>query len=342
MSVRAVVYIGSSSVSGGLISEKKLVFQTEKECRVQEKLDGKIFLDNVGETLKQVMEDLLGAKHGSPEKVIVFLASPFIVGSLDIIRYIAEKPFPVTEKLVGELLMKETDKVKGDPTQSLIDSKIMRFRLNGYTVNEPHDQVVSNLEIAHYLSVASKEATDRFGGIIRSACHHDQVEWHSSSFAIFTTLRDSRPTEQSFFLVDIGGELTELTLVWRGIIRETMSYPIGSHALVRETMIGGEHASIVARAKLESEKNTKKDREYRSEMEWTQSFVDGLQKVLQHRFWSGEIILLVEESPLGPRFAEILRRADLGKTVFSVQSPIVNLLETRVISLLVDFCVKIK
>ncbi|MCC6290915.1 hypothetical protein IT398_02525 [Candidatus Nomurabacteria bacterium] len=342
MSVRAIVYVGSSSVSGGLISEKKLVFQTEKECRVPEKLEGKIFLDDVGETLKRVMADLLGAKMGSPEKVLIFLASPFIVGSLNIIRHTAEKPFSVTEKLVGELLMKETEKIKNDPKQSLIDSKIMRFRLNGYTVNEPHGQVVSNLEIAHYLSVASREVTEKFGGIIRSACHHDQVEWHSSSFAIFTSLRDKRPTEQSFVLVDIGGELTELTLVWRGIIRETMSYPIGSHALVREAMVSGEQASVVARAKLESEGEDKKGRDYKSETEWAESFVAGLEKVLQHRFWSGEIVLLVEEGSLGSRFAKILRQADLGKTIFSAKLPVINLLEPKTLSLLTDFCVKIK
>lgn len=320
MSLVALVHIGSASVSGGLLSDKKLIFATEQECRFTAKLDSKMFLGDVADALKLVMQDLLNAKFGpslsragSPSKVIVFLSAPFVAGQLQMLKQTSEAKFKVTEKLIWELTSRETDKYKTDKQHTVIDSKIMRFFLNGYEIAEPHGQTAQSLEVAHYLSISASEVIAKFKNVIKSACHHEQIEWHSASFATYAVARDWRPKDEGFLLLDIGGELTELSLVWQGIIRESFSFPLGGHAALRQAVASGEsRASGRSALELKHEKKVNK-----TEQEWLASFKSGLEQILHNKFWSGEIILLTEDPTWQNLFGTWLERAELGKIIFN-------------------------
>ncbi|MEK7650473.1 MAG: hypothetical protein AAB364_01220 [Patescibacteria group bacterium] len=320
MSVIALVHIGSASVSGGLLSDKKLIFATEHECRFTEKLDSKMFLGDVADALKLVMQDLLNAKFGSPSKVIVFLSAPFVAGQLQTLKQENQNKFKVTESLIWDLVSRETNKYKTDKQHTVIDSKIMRFYLNGYEIAEPHGQQAQSLEVAHYLSISASEVIAKFKNVIKSACHHEQIEWHSASFANYLLVRDWRPKDEGFLLLDIGGELTELSLVWQGIIRESFSFPLGGHAALRQAVASGESRSSGRSAlELKHEKSTKilEKKVDKTEQEWVNNFKTGLEQVLHNKFWSGEIILLTEDPAWQNLFGTWLEHAELGKIIFN-------------------------
>ncbi|MEK7138534.1 MAG: hypothetical protein AAB787_03430 [Patescibacteria group bacterium] len=318
MSVFALVHIGSASVSGALVDGKKVIFASEQACRFQQKLDSGMFLEDVALALKQVLEDLLKARLGSPSKVVIFLSAPFVAGQLNILRQNNTKPLKVTEKVIADLVLQDTAKFREDKKHIVVDSKIMGFRINGYATAEPHGQSASELEISHYLSISAEAVLAKFRNVIKSACHHDQVEFHSASFTLFSVVRGLQPADESLLLLDIGGEITELTLVWQGIIRETFSFPLGHNALVRHLMASKEATHSVAHASLDldlvDEKNLAK-----VQTEWLKNFQEGLVKVVQHRFWSGEITLLVENSARSSVFTTWLNGASLDKLFFSAK-----------------------
>lgn len=336
MSVSAIIYIGSSSVSGGLLDGKKLIFTAERECHFQEKLDSTIFADTVAEALKLLMNDLLTARAGTPalpagnpSKVTVFLSSPFVAGQLNVLRQSAPKPFRITEKVIWNLIEREEAKLKIDRRHILVDSKTMRFALNGYVVSTPHGQRVSDLELAHYLSIGDNEILTKFRNIIKGACHHEAIAFHSASFAIFSVVRHLRPADESLLLIDVGGEITELALVWQGIIQKTLSFPLGAHALIREVIATRGLTPAVARSHLELGQEKKTDA---VGAEWLDSFMTGISQILQHRFWGGEIILITEDAALGPRFSELLARAPLGKITFSARPVATNTLSREALA----------
>lgn len=312
MSVIALVHIGSVSVSGGLWSDKKLIFATEHECRFTENLDAKLFLGDVADALKLVMRDLLSAKFGSPSKVAVFLSSPFVAGQLQALKREEKDKFKVTEQVIGAMVLEQTNKYRGDRRHIVIDSKITRFILNGYIVSRPHGQRVRTLELAHYLSIASGAVIEKFKNVIKSACHHEQIEWHSASFAAYAVARDWRPQGANFLLLDVGGEITELSLVWQGLIRESFSFPLGGHAVLRRVVAGGESRasgkSMLALGHARTGKVLEK-----AEQQWLANFKTGLETVLPNRFWSGEIVLLTEDPTWNDLFKTWLERATLGE-----------------------------
>ncbi len=335
MSLIAVVHVGSGTVSGALLSGRKIVFATEQECRFQEKLDPQIFSQTIAEAFRAVVQSLSSAKLGSPARVAVFLSSPFVAGRLNLLKQNAEKPFKVTEKLIADLIATEQVKLKADTQHTVIDSKIMRFTLNGYEVAAPHGQRASELEVAHYLSLAPRALVEKLAELVQNAFHHtrEKIEFHSASFASFLVLRHLRPASQSFLILDISAELSELALVWQNVIWETLSYPLGSHSLLREKATKHGIAPAVARATLDEQvaKNISP-----AQLAWLDELERSILNILRHRFWSGEIALIAEDDSLAPVFLRILQTTIPDRSVFSSRRVEVKLLQSGDLGALVD------
>lgn len=339
MSLIAVVHVGSASVSGALLDGKKIIFATETECRFQDKLDPAIFSQTITDSFRSVVQSLANAKLGSPARVAVFLSSPFVAGRLSILKHRDDtKLFRVTEKLVSDLIATEVDKFKQDTQHVVIDSKIMRFALNGYEVTAPHDQKVNELEISHYLSLAPRELVAKLTELVSNAFHHhkNKIDFHSFGFATFLLLRHLRPADQSFLVLDIGGELSELALVWQGVIWETLSYPLGSHSLLRERVAKHTVAPTVARAILEQSGSSSLEKLSSAERAWLDGLEQGVSSIMRHRFWSGKIILIAEDGVLAPVFVNLLQSAGLDKSVSSSRKIKVESLASEMLRGLLD------
>ena len=51
--------------------------------------------------------------------------------------------------------------------------------------------------------------------------------------AFFTTVRDVYKQQENFLLVDIGGEVTDIFMTKKNILRESISFPLGRNFLTR-------------------------------------------------------------------------------------------------------------
>lgn len=317
MSLSAIVHVGSSTISAALVDAKKIIFAASREYRFQEQLDQKVFLDTVAESFKLVLQDLTQAKRGSPSPVTIFLASPFIAGRLNILRRQADRPFKITAGLLSELANTDLEALKKDQRHEVVDSQVMRYMVNGYAVAQPEGQHASNLELAHYVSVGDRELLKKFRDIVKNVFHQDQVRFHSASLAIFASLLRTRPqAHSSLVLLEVGGEVTELSFINQGLIQESFSFPLGSHSLVRDRVQKAQLSPAVAKSHLELG-HAKADT---AEQAWQEQLLTGLKQVVQHGFWSGEVVLLVEDQALCTRFAELLSSELFSKLSFSAKS----------------------
>ncbi|MBI2100264.1 MAG: hypothetical protein HYT48_02920 [Candidatus Vogelbacteria bacterium] len=246
MSSVAIIDIGSTSVGGALLNVSrqprgkkvgKTCVEITKAARhsinFQEEIDIKRFLVGMDNALKQTVAELQANNQSAPSRIICFLSSPFHASQTRLINHAEPKPFTVTPRLVADLMLAELEKFS-DSRHEIIENKIMQIKLNGYPTTAPYRKRASELSLANFVSVASHDTLERFQKIIIGGFHQSRIEWHSFAFTFFNILSEFLGQGHDFLLLDIGGEITELSLSWRSLLWNTASFPLGRNALVRQ------------------------------------------------------------------------------------------------------------
>ena len=186
------------------------------------------------------------AKHGSHRVRHIFctFSAPWYIAHTKTIVINRDEQFVVTEKLIGEILEKDEDDFEksikdGDYSKifkqevEAIERKIIETRLNGYSVNAPYSKKARNLEVSLYTSIVPKELLNMVREIMRSHFHFNVLEFSSAALGIFTMVRDLYPAEENFLIVTIAGEVTEVSVVSKGMLGDTISFPGGRMTLIR-------------------------------------------------------------------------------------------------------------
>ena len=65
------------------------------------------------------------------------------------------------------------------------------------------------------------------------------LELHTVPFAVFRSLGEIIKPDWGFLFADIGGEVSDVSLVREGVLRETVSFPVGKNAAVRKLASSG-------------------------------------------------------------------------------------------------------
>lgn len=245
----AVIELGSASVSGALFGVSadpqdktyQIINTAHAEICARE-ADISLFLDGVRRALTKVLDDL-GKKRGElPAKYFCILSSPFYVTRIEHLTEIREKPFLVTEPLVVELADKQAAELGakepllyaslvGD-RNIVIESKVMQIRLNGYEIREPFGKEARQLDFSQYVSLGSERVINLLRQIIKDQTQ-TEPEFHSFAYCEYHTLRDLHHFNDNFLIVDVGGGVTDLTLVSAGRIVDNDSFPLGQDFLIR-------------------------------------------------------------------------------------------------------------
>jgi hypothetical protein len=241
-----VFHVGSSSVGGAVFSTNreapKILFSATEHLRIEEKVDPAKLLASALQALDKMARELHSQALGAPTRVFCMLASPWYLSETRTIKYRPQDPFIFTEKLADELIQKEIQ-VFGEenaakyPNQEHavrpIELKNIQTILNGYGASRPLNQKANELEMIIFISLASESALQALEDTIHRYFHTGPVKFSSFAMASFTVIRDTYHTDENFLLVDIGGEVTEIFMTKKNVLRESISYPLGKNFLIR-------------------------------------------------------------------------------------------------------------
>lgn len=243
----AVFHIGSSSVCGALFWMResgipKIVFSVKEPINPEEKLETKKFMNLTTKALDVAAEKISRSGMGVPKKIFCVLASPWYVSESRTITFKQDIPFIFNTKLADDLIKKEIKSFeersipkyqKAEGGARTIEIKNLRTMLNNYEVLDPCNQKAKELEMAIFISLCGEEVLSKIEGIIERHFGHSEVHFSSFLMASFTAVRDMNAQQNDFLLVDIGGEVTDITMVKKNILRESASYPIGRNFMIR-------------------------------------------------------------------------------------------------------------
>ncbi len=240
--------IGSSSVGGALFRTQKsgvpkIVLSLREPISLQKTLDIDKFLSLTVKSLEVVVGKIYKAALGRPEEIYCVLSSPWHISQTRVIKMEKNTPFVFSAKVAMELIQKEAALFEeecmakySDENRSLrsIEFKNIKTVLNGYESPSPLDQKARELEMTIFLSMSPEQVLHTIEETVRKCFHFKNIKFSSFKLASFAVMRDVYAHKENFLLIDVDGEVTEISMVKKNVLRESVSYPLGCNFIIRK------------------------------------------------------------------------------------------------------------
>lgn len=333
----AIFDIGSSSVSGALalIPDKKsdgipkIIHTAHSEIPFQENLDFDRFLHLMLKSLEETAIKMAKGNRAVPKKVFCFLASPWCATQTRVISHSRNTPFMFTEKMAAELIEKELKAFENSELKKyadvgsaaeIIESKNIEISLNGYKTAKPFGKYAHEVEMTLFVSMSPKTILDLVEEKIHTFFHVSGIHFHSFVFSSFVAVRDMFPENDDFLLADIGGEITDISMVKNDVISESASFPYGKNFLIRRissslNKLPAEALSLLSiyvAGKLESSMVRKMEGALKkARNEWLAHFQESLSG-LSSAFLP-ETVFLTADKDVSPWFAETIAKEEFSQ-----------------------------
>ncbi|MFM7088717.1 MAG: hypothetical protein ACKOW9_04275 [Candidatus Paceibacterota bacterium] len=244
--------VGSASVGGALFLKNntgapKIMYALRETIRLEPNLDQHAFVSNTMKTLREVAGRICISGFSKPDEVHCVLSSPWFDSQTRVIQLEKNTPFVFTQKLADGLIEKETKLFQeeharqyGDDMYKVrsIELKTMSTILNGYKTADPYNQKAKSLEMSLYVSMSQEVFLKEIEQSILRHFNVPEIKFASFTMASFAVARDMFVNQENFLLVNIGGEVTDISIVKKEVIRESISFPIGENFIVRKIAAG--------------------------------------------------------------------------------------------------------
>ena len=233
-----VYHIGTSSVGVGVVKLSKdalplVIHSIRESIPYREEVIPDRFVTDMLDTLKRANNRLiqkLGQTH--IKRVYYIFSSPWAATQTKVITMHEESPFVFTKGLVEKTIASYGAKELGD-TLTILEKRVIGVKLNGYHVSDPYGKKAQSADISLFVSFVPKDLFKKITDIARTTYHAKDTKAFSCALASFSAIRDTFHEENDFMFLDVGGELSDLTIVKEGLIAETGSFPLGGHFLLR-------------------------------------------------------------------------------------------------------------
>lgn len=241
-----IIDIGSGSIGLATVLLEKgrvptLIYSSRKDFKVERNLNPRILLTNTVEILRSSIAEMQKKGVDNPSDIFCFLSPHLVASETRTINIKFDKTTKISEAMINDLVEKELGqsgsiamRVVGDNSQIMFEKKIMGVRLNGYETASVNNKFANTVEIAVFSTISSKNILDSIKNVVINSFHHTQVEFHSFPFAYFNALRDIFKSEQDFVFMDIGSEITDISLVKDGVFIKSTTFPHGKNRLLRQ------------------------------------------------------------------------------------------------------------
>ncbi len=243
----AVFNLGSSSVGGVLFlmqenSLPKIVLSVRELIDPAQELDADNFFFMMLKVLDKVASTISSSSFGAPAEIYCVLASPWYASQNRIIKLEKNAPFVFTKKLADSLIQKELRLFEEEHLEKyaqsgnkvrVLELKNIKVMLNGYEVQNPENQKTQNLEMTVFISMSGDDILSGVENVFFRHFHKRVIKFSSFLMASFAVVRSMYNNQEDFLLIDIGGEVTDISMVKKSVLRESVSYPIGINFILR-------------------------------------------------------------------------------------------------------------
>ncbi|MFA5936645.1 MAG: hypothetical protein WC822_02065 [Candidatus Paceibacterota bacterium] len=327
--------IGSSSVGGAVFEMQqskipKIILSIREPIVFEDKLNTDRFLFLTLKSLEIVASRICLKGIGRLSKIFCVLSSPWYASQTRTIKLEKNTPFLFTSKLADELIKKEINLFEEenltkfshtDNKVRMIEFKNMKTMLNGYTTPDPLNKKVKKLEIVIFISMSGEQILKKIEDTISRHFHSTEIKFSSFVMMSFAVARDMFVEQENFLLVDIGGEVTDISIIKKDMLGNSISYPLGRNFMIRNvagdldctldearsliSLYKDGHAVKSIEKKLEKIINKLK-------MEWLKKFQESLVSISDDISVPSAIFITVDQD-LTEFFSEIIKNEQFNQ-----------------------------
>ncbi|MDQ3245134.1 MAG: hypothetical protein M3P22_02215 [bacterium] len=239
--------IGSSSVGGAFFHIQKggapnIIFSTREPLLLEEKVEVSKLFELAVKALKVVATRASIAGIGSPTKIFCVLSSPWYASQTRVIKLTKDTPFIFTKEFADSLIGKEVDlfeeeygSLDGHTTNKVktIEIKNMKTLLNGYVSNDPINKKIKEIGMTIFISMSHEDIFKKIEEAVKRHFNAVSITFSSFLMASFAVGRSLFINQDNFLLVNIGGEITEISMIKKDIISDSSSFPLGRNFIIR-------------------------------------------------------------------------------------------------------------
>ena len=177
----------------------------------------------------------------SPGSILVCLASPWYASQVRVAKLTRQTPFVVSKAMLDDMISRELkafteEELKqagtADPLRQ-IEARTIAVKLNGYPTTAPLGHSASELELALFLAVSSEKIQKGIEDVLEHFYHKRKVIVSSFLSTTYLVARTLLPHEEEYILIDVGGEVTDVSLVRDGTLFQTVSFPKARNSVIR-------------------------------------------------------------------------------------------------------------
>ncbi len=322
--LRLSIDLGSGSVGAALShtivkdgkTKTEILASVRKPVFFKDDLNFQIFLTGMMSALKQALTEIHDVHIGTPSSISVFLRAPWYSAQVRRVVSSRDIEFSVTHKLLNEMLRRESDIFESAANakyQELhnaletIEEKTLNVELNGYPVNHPIGARAKSLALTFYISASPKIVLDTITDTVRGIFPHKKIVFHSYLLSLYVLIRDFVGAQEDFIFLDIGAEISEISIIKSGVLTQSATFPIGIHNIVRALMdgytIGFE--SAYSKIRMYSEKALSLDEQNKISgilksvnENWVKEFSNGLTSLMKNGTVPSILYLSADEAIL--------------------------------------------
>ena len=173
---------------------------------------------------------------------IISFSSPWFVLKTKHLVISNEKEFVVTEAFLDSVMEKEEDLFKKELSNNtneafeVVQKNIIHTKINGYTLRNTLGKRAKNLDAFLCMSAMDRAVVERvFDTVLRhSHIPKEKIAVHTFPIVSFTILRDFFSAGGDFLIMDITGDMADITLVQDSVIVQSVSMPSGRNFILRQ------------------------------------------------------------------------------------------------------------
>ena len=253
----AVFDIGSGGIGGALVliplkknidgnQKSRILFTTRTPIIFHNDFKFNHFVKLMLEAFEITASNIEKAKLGAPQRAHLFLASPWYVSQTRIIKMKKNEPFVFNNRLAEELINQEiksfeklqlTKFLNTENKPKIIEKKNIKTTLNGYQMEKPFAKKAKELEITLFISMSTENIINSLKNKTRKF-FNIPINFSSFLLSSFIVTRDLFIDKNNFLLIDISGEITDVSVIKNDILLESISFPLGRNFVIRGIMSG--------------------------------------------------------------------------------------------------------